>query len=121
AATGIISTVVGNGVGAYGGENVPGVGSSVYYVHGLFVDAWNNLYFTEHGFGRIRRLDTVTGLVRTVAGGLNGVGYNGDGIPATSAYLNSPFDVNVRPNGDIYIADGDNNRVRRVDALTGLI
>jgi GT2 family glycosyltransferase/sugar lactone lactonase YvrE len=69
---------------------------------------------------RIRRVDKPTGLITTVAGsGENG--YDGDGKPATSAALDTPSAIAAAANGDIYIADTLNYRVRMVDAKTGLI
>jgi sugar lactone lactonase YvrE len=69
---------------------------------------------------RIRRVDKPTGLITTVAGsGENG--YDGDEKPATSAALDTPSAVAAAPNGDIYIADTLNYRIRMVDAKTGLI
>jgi hypothetical protein len=69
---------------------------------------------------RIRRVDRPTGIITTVAGsGENG--YDGDDKPATEAAHNTPSAVAVAPNGDIYIADTLNYRVRMIDAKTGLI
>jgi hypothetical protein len=69
---------------------------------------------------RIRRVDRPTGIITTVAGsGENG--YDGDDKPALEAALNTPSAVAAAPNGDIYIADTLNYRVRMIDAKTGLI
>ncbi len=69
-------------------------------------------------------VDAKTGLIHTVAGdGAAGTSPMdvGDGGPATSAHLNMPSDVELGPNGDIYIADMHHNRVRKVDAKTHII
>jgi hypothetical protein len=81
--------------------------------HGnLFIaDTWNN---------RIRRVDAVTGIITTVAGD-SIQGFSGDGGPATSASLNSPYGVALDALGNLFIADSSNCRVRRVDAATGII
>src|SRR5260221_3152417 len=69
---------------------------------------------------RIRRVDRPTRIITTIAGsGENG--YDGDDKPATEAALNTPSAVAAALNGDIYIADTLNYRVRMVDAKTGLI
>src|SRR5262245_46663550 len=57
----------------------------------------------------------------TSAAGTGTAGYSGDGGPATGAALTAPSDVSVDPAGDLYIADRDNNRIRRVDASSGVI
>ena len=68
---------------------------------------------------RIRRVDRPTRIITTIAGsGENG--YDGDDKPATEAALNTPSAVAAAPNGDIYIADTLNYRVRMIDATTGL-
>ena len=71
-----------------------------------------SLYIAEYHTQRIRRV-TPDGIINTVAG--NGVwGFSGDGGPATSAQLNSPNGIAIGPDGSIYIADSDNQRIRRV-------
>jgi GT2 family glycosyltransferase/DNA-binding beta-propeller fold protein YncE len=69
---------------------------------------------------RIRRVDRATGVITTIAGS-GDAGYDGDDRPATDAALNTPSAVAAAPNGDIYIADTLNYRVRMIDAKTGLI
>jgi sugar lactone lactonase YvrE len=69
---------------------------------------------------RIRRVDALTRIITTVAG--NGTfGFAGDGGPATSASLANPHGVAVDNAGNIFIADTANRRIRRVDAVTGII
>ena len=69
---------------------------------------------------RIRRVDRPTGVITTIAGsGENG--YDGDDQPAIEAALNTPSAVAAAPNGDIYIADTLNYRVRMIDHATGFI
>ena len=76
----------------------------------------------RHAEQPIRVIDAATGLIRTAAGDGNGeTGPIGDGGPATSAHLFMPSDVAVARNGDIYIADVHHNRIRMVDAKTGII
>jgi sugar lactone lactonase YvrE len=84
------------------------------------VDGAGNIYIADDWNCRIRKVNTVTGLISTVAG--NGTpGYTGDGIAAISAELNIPASVAVDSTGNIFIADFQNNRIRKVSASTGLI
>jgi len=78
------------------------------------------LYVADNGNSAIRRIDAVTGVITTVAG-TGAAGFNGDGISAASALLNYPSDVFVDPAGNLWIGDSSNNRVRRVDAVSGII
>jgi len=81
-----------------------------------------DIYVADTLNNRIRRIDHATGLIHTVAGnGETGAESTGDGGPATSAHLFMPSDVAVAGNGDIYIADMHHNRIRKVDAKSGII
>ena len=86
---------------------------------GLAYDAQGNLFFAEAGRHAIRRLDP-SGTLTTVAG-TGAEGFSGDAGPATSAQLDSPHSLALDPAGDLFVADTHNNRIRRIDALTGLI
>jgi sugar lactone lactonase YvrE len=74
----------------------------------------------DFGNHRIRRIDSKTGIIRTIAG-TGEAGYNGDNIPAVKARLARPEFAIFDSKGDLFIADSYNNRVRRVDHATGLI
>jgi uncharacterized protein (TIGR03437 family) len=119
-ASGIINTVAGNGSKGYSGDG--GAATSAMFNFsssrvGLAVDAAGNLYITDTGNSRVRKVDA-SGIVTTVAG--NGIaGFSGDGGPATSAGLNNPNDVAIDSNGNLYIADTTNNRVRKVTMSNG--
>jgi len=110
---GVISTVAGNGIGGYEGDDGPATSAELRNVQSVAVDGGGNLYIADYGNSVIRKM-TAAGVISTVAG--NGsMGYAGDGGPATSAELN-PLGVNVDGNGNIYIADTFNNRIRMVTA-----
>lgn len=116
--SGTITTVVGNGTAGYSGDNGPATSAQLNTPIGLFLDSANNIYFTDYSNGSVRKV--VAGTITTVAG--NGAnGYGGDGGPATSAQLNSPRAVAVDAAGNIFITDGTNNRIRKVDITTGNI
>jgi sugar lactone lactonase YvrE len=87
---------------------------------GVAFDTHGNLFISEYGNNRIRRVDAETGVITTVAGnGFNN--FSGDGGPATSASLNLPRGLALDALGNLFIADESNHRIRRVDAATGII
>ena len=111
---GIITTVAGNGLSGYTGDGVQATATRLYGPRGLAVDGQGNLYIADSYNDRVRRVDT-GGIISTVAG--TGVaGSSGDGGPATAAQVNYPLGVTVDGQGNVYIADSSNNRVRRVDS-----
>jgi trimeric autotransporter adhesin len=96
------------------------VAGDLSYPDGVAVDSASNIYIADSGNNRVRELTATTGIVSTVAG--DGVaGYSGDGGAATSAELNDPRGVAVNTAGNIYIADTDNNRIRKVTVSTDII
>ena len=91
AATGIITTIVGNGTPGYSGDGGPAVSAELSQVTSVTLDSMGNLYIADFGNNRIRKVDTA-GIITTVAG--NGTsGYSGDGGPATSAEMKKPAGV----------------------------
>jgi len=115
---GIIATVAGNGNGS-SGDGGPATGALLGYVDGAALDAGGNLYLADSRNNRVRKVAT-NGTITTVAG--TGVaGYAGDQGAATAAQLNGPSGVAVDSNGNVFIADTNNNVVRKVTAATGLI
>ena len=119
-ATGVITTVAGNGTAGFSGDGGPATSASLTGPRGLAMDSSDNLYVADRGNNRIRYVDLATGVITTVAG--NGTeGFSGDGGPATRAGLWSPNGLAVGGTGNLYIADGGNNRIRRVDVATGVI
>ncbi len=120
AGTNIVSTIAGNGVEAYSGENVPSATSSIGYSPVLAFDGSGSLYFPEEGT-RVRRIDAQTRLMTTVVG--NGVSSttSPDGGLATQTSIGGTSNMVVRPNGDIIFSDYNNLRVRLVTRSTGII
>ena len=118
ASTGTITTVAGNGTQGYSGDGGPATGAELNYPDGITVDGTGNLYISDSNNQVIRMVAAGTGTITTVAG--NGTqGYSGDGGPATSAQLSSPFDAAIDLGGNLYIADTLNNRLRKVAVATG--
>jgi sugar lactone lactonase YvrE len=116
----IITTAVGTGEKGFAGDGGPAGKALLNGPFEVCFDRAGNLYFSDTFNNRIRRVDATTGLITTVAG--NGEkGYSGDGGPAIAAALNEPYGVVVDRDGNLYIADRLNRRVRRIDAASGVI
>jgi sugar lactone lactonase YvrE len=132
-APGTIVTVAGNGILGFGGDGQPAITARLASPQGIALDKAGNLYMADNSLNRIRKVAAATGIITTVAGsgpfdairgltpfGSNG-GFGGDGGPATKALLNTPQHVAVDAVGNLYIGDLFNRRVRKVDAVTGII
>jgi GT2 family glycosyltransferase/sugar lactone lactonase YvrE len=118
----VITTVVGNHdlSTGFSGDNGQATDAQLDTPDGVAIAPDGDLIVADSHNDRIRRVDRPTQVITTIAGsGENG--YDGDEQPATQAALNTPSAVASAPNGDIYIADTLNYRVRMVDATTGLI
>ena len=100
-------------------EGVAATATALHGPAGVSVDGSGNLFITDQTSQLIRRVDAVTGLITTIAGGGDVIG---DGGSATDAGLSTPSGhVAIDDDGNVYFADRYNYRVRRVDALTGVI
>lgn len=118
ASSGIITTIVGNGTAASTGDGAAATAASVNGPKGLDLDAAGNIYVADTGGSRIRKVTVSSGVITTIAG--NGTaGYAGDGGNPTAAMLNTPQGVAVSDGGEVFIADTDNHRIRKIEA--GLI
>jgi sugar lactone lactonase YvrE len=109
---GVISTVAGNGTSGFNGDGGPATTASFMNPYSVAVDTAGNLFIADVDNQRIRKV-TPAGIISTVAG-TGTAGYNGDGGPATSAQLDVPMGVAVEAAGNLFIADGGNNRIRKV-------
>jgi uncharacterized protein (TIGR03437 family) len=108
-ATGVITTVAGNGTPGFAGDGAAATSAELNEPFGLAVDTAGNLYIADLSNNRIRKVSG--GEITTVAG--NGTaGYSGDGGAAANAELNEPLAIAPDPYGNFYIADFVNDRIR---------
>lgn len=113
-ASGRISTVAGSRQGGQAGDGGPATQARLRGPQGLALDGDGNLYIADTSNHRVRKV-TPAGVISTFAGS-GTAGFSGDGGPATAAALNFPSAVATDRKGNLYIADTENDRVRRVDA-----
>ena len=123
--TGVISTVAGTGTACSNPTGACGDGSAATSAQlnnpgDVLLDSAGNIYIADSGDNKIRKVNASTRYISTVAG-TGTAGSLGDGGAATSAQLNSPQTLNLDSAGNIYIADYQNNRVRKVTISNGSI
>ena len=118
-ATGVITTVAGNGVKGFDGDDVPATNAALNGPKGLTIDTSGNLYIADTSNSRIRKVAVSSGIITTIAGP-GSPGNLGDGSAATNATLFAPVSVAIDSSGNLYIADSD-SRVRKITAATGII
>jgi sugar lactone lactonase YvrE len=118
---GIITTVAGTGEQ---GVNIGNGGSALLAKmggpRGMSVDEAGNFYFIDFELS-VRKVNISTGIITRVAGSETTYGFSGDGGPATSAKLNRATGTAIDKVGNLYIADQQNNCIRKVTALNGII
>jgi GT2 family glycosyltransferase/sugar lactone lactonase YvrE len=117
-----ITTVVGNNPlgAAFAGDFGAAVDAQLNTPSDVAIAPDGDLVIADSYNHRIRRVDRDSGVIVTIAGS-GTADYDGDDQPATEAALNTPNAVAAAPNGDIYIADTLNYRIRMIDHVTGLI
>lgn len=119
-ASGIITTVAGSGSYEHSGDGGPAINAGLRSVSDIALDDELNLYILDQVSGRVRKVNAKSGIISTVAG--NGTnGFSGDGGPAINASFSYPTGITLDNTGNLYIADRQNQRVRKVDAFTGVI
>jgi len=127
AQTRIITTIAGTGTAGFAGDEGQAltaqlnfkIGDNPEPSGGLAYRA-GMLYVSDSENSRIRRIDLATGIITTIAGTGQG-GYSGDDGPATQAMLFRPRDLEIGPEGDLYITDTDNGRIRAINLTSGVI
>lgn len=117
-ATGNIITVAGTDSGGYNGDGIPAVSAKLNEPEGIYVDSSGNLYICDTNNSRLRKVNSA-GIISTVAG--TGSGGDDDGILATLARIDKPVDVILDSAGNIYIADIGKDKIKKIDAITGII
>jgi sugar lactone lactonase YvrE len=124
----VVSTVVGSGTAGFSGDGGPPLAAQLRFEAGgnpepsgaVTLDADGRLYIADSLNHRIRRVDFTADRIETVAG-TGEAGAAGDGGPAVAAQLNNPRDIEIGPDGALYIADTENHRIRVVDLAAGTI
>ena len=117
---GMITTVAGNGVCCYNGDNQLATNANLSAPSGVAVDTSGNIYIADTNNNSVRLVTAATGKISTLAGTL-GNGGTGDGGPAANAKLGSPMGIALDAARNVYIADRDNCRVRMVSAANQVI
>ena len=107
-----ITTIAGTGVQGFSGDGGPATSAKLYAPTGVAVDGQGNVYIADHSGARVRKVSR-GGTISTFAG-TGGAGFSGDGGPATSARVGTPYGVAVDGQRNVYISDRYNNRVRKV-------
>ena len=118
--SGIITTIAGTGERGHTGDGGPASAALMSEPFMCAFDAAGNLYVAEAMNHCIRRVDSSTGVITTIAG-TGAEGYSGDGGPATEATFNQPYSLQVDANGDVYVVDRLNYVVRKIDAASGIL
>ena len=107
-------------LGMYLDDGKPALDARLYDIVGITVGPDGHVYFVDKGSNRVRKVDTKTGLISTVAGVCR-FGFDGDEKLAVKSMLNAPEGVVFDQAGHMYVSDTMNHRVRKVDAQTGII
>ena len=115
--TGIISTVVGTGVGGFSGDGGPAAKAQLRQPHSIIFDKNGALLICDIQNHRIRRVDMKTGIIETYAG-TGEPAPTPDGAPVKGAPLKGPRTFAMAPNGDIYLALREGNTIYRIDYKT---
>lgn len=110
---GMLTTICGHGTAGFSGDGGPATAAVFDLPLAVATDPMGNIYFCDLGNIRVRKINT-SGIISTVAG--NGTaGFSGDGMPATACQLNHPSELTVDFLGNLYISDGYNTRIRKVN------
>jgi sugar lactone lactonase YvrE len=110
---GTLTTVAGTGIASFSGDGGAATNARINSPDGVALDATGNLLIADTSNNRIRKVDT-NGIITTIAG-KSSAGFSGDGGTATNATLNGPFGVTMDGDGNLFIADTSNTRLRKVD------
>jgi hypothetical protein len=112
-APGTIATIAGTGQPGYSGDGAAATSAQLASPSSVFVDASGNIFITDTANFVVRQVVPATGFIATVAGN-NTKGFTGDGGDSTSAELNTPSSVFGDSAGNLFLADTDNSRIRKL-------
>jgi len=117
---GKITTIAGIGTQGFSGDGGPATAAALDSPIGIALDSGKNLYIADTHNNCIRKISSTTGIITTIAG-TGALGYSGDSSRATNANMALPRGLTVDAAGNVYLADTENHRIRRIDAATGTI
>ena len=120
-AGGVVKTVAGNGNCGFSGDNGQATSASLNFVQGIALDGLGNLFIADAGNAVVRRVVLGTGIIATYAGTPDAQGFPTSGAAATSTPLGFPAGVAADANGDLFIADENDNVICRVDATSKIL
>src|SRR5262245_37821015 len=118
-ASDVLTVVAGNGISNADGDNGSAVAAGVLDPRSVVVNAAGDIWIGE-SVGHVRKVDGTTGIITTVAG-TSSSGFGGDGGLAVNATLKNASGLALDSAGNLFIADTNNNRIRRIDAATKII
>jgi hypothetical protein len=110
--SGIINNIAGTGIFGYSGDNGIATAAELNAPTSIVIDISGNLFISDMFNNRVRKINN--GSIITTVVGTGTSGYNGEGISATSAELDNPVQITLDKFGNLYIADANNNRIRKV-------
>ncbi|EDN72808.1 NHL repeat protein [Beggiatoa sp. SS] len=113
--SGIITTIVGNGVASFGGDGGEAPGAQLNSPSDIAIDDSGSLYIIDTNNHRIRKVEKATNIITTLAGGVSG--FSGDDGQALSAQFNTPDGIAISDEGHLLIADSENHRVRMITGV----
>ncbi len=117
--SGVINTFAGTGTGSFSGDGGPATAATLNAPGRVFCDPAGNVYVSDRNNYRIRKINT--SLVITTFAGNGSSSYGGDGGPATAASFGIPYCMAIDASANLYLADLYDNRVRKIDASSGII
>lgn len=120
ASTGTIDTIAGTGQPGLSGDGGSAIEAELNGPYSIAVDREGNVYIGDYFNCRVRKLSVANGQINPIAG-TGACGFSGDGGPATSAEVGEVYGIAVDSQGNVYIGDSDNNRVRMIEVSHGLI
>ncbi|MBC7552704.1 MAG: T9SS type A sorting domain-containing protein [Taibaiella sp.] len=113
--SGTITTIAGNGSGTYSGDGGQATAAAIHGPRSVAIDPSGNIAFSDYLNNRIRKINMSTGIITTIVGVGGAPGFSGDGGPATAAQVAFPFGIAYDGAGNLYLADNQNCRVRKVN------